>query len=696
MRPSILFPLFASIRTLSGVGPKLEKLIAKVAGPLVADLIFDLPVGVIDRSYRPKLNAAAPGRIATVVVGVLDHIAPRVKSQPYKVRVSDDTAVMDLVFFRADADYLMEILPPRSRRIISGRIESFKDRLQMPHPDYVVADEAALPAHEPVYALTEGLAAKSLAKAVRGALERVPMMPEWQDPAFLKREGFAPFGEALARAHAPVHEADLSPDTMWQRRLAYDELLANQLALMLIRAQLRGPAGRRIAGDGKLRAKAIAALPFALTDGQLGALSEIEKDMASEQRMLRLLQGDVGSGKTIVALLSLLNAVEAGLQGALMAPTEILVRQHLAAMEPYAKAAGVRLAALTGREKGAGREAVLAALAAGEIDILIGTHALFSEDVAFRDLGLAVIDEQHRFGVHQRMSLQSKGQGNKQSAADVLVMTATPIPRTLALTAFGDMDVSQITGRPPGRKPVETRVMNADRLDDLVAHLKQALDHGQRAYWVCPLVEESEKIDLAAAEERAAMLTKIFGKKVGLVHGKLKAAERDAAMAAFKAGDIQLLVATTVIEVGVDVPEATIMVVEHAERFGLAQLHQLRGRVGRGAGKSSCLLVYHAPLGETAKARLKTLRESDDGFVIAEMDLKLRGPGDVLGKRQSGMEDLRVADMTAHGNLLAVAHDDAKLMLTRDPGLKSPRGEALRVLLYLFGRDEAVRYLRTG
>jgi len=526
---------------------------------------------------------------------------------------------------------------------------------------------------------------------VRGALERVPRMPEWQDPAFLKREGFAPFGEALARAHAPVHEADLSPDTVWRRRLAYDELLANQLALTLIRAQLRGPAGRRIVGDGRLRAKAIAALPFALTDGQLSALSEIEKDMAGEKRMLRLLQGDVGSGKTIVALLSLLNAVEAGLQGALMAPTELLVRQHLAAMEPYAKAAGVRLAALTGREKGASREAVLAALAAGEIDILIGTHALFSEDVAFRDLGLAVIDEQHRFGVHQRMSLQSKGK-----PADVLVMTATPIPRTLALTAFGDMDVSQITGRPPGRKPVETRVMNADRLDDLTQHLKQALDRGQRAYWVCPLVEESEKIDLAAAEDRAAMLKKIFGKKVGLVHGKLKAAERDAAMAAFKAGDIQLLVATTVIEVGVDVPEATIMVVEHAERFGLAQLHQLRGRVGRGAGKSSCLLVYHAPLGETAKARLKTLRESDDGFVIAEMDLKLRGPGDVLGKRQSGMEDLRVADMAAHGDLLAVAHDDAKLMLARDPELKSPRGEGLRVLLYLFGRDEAVRYLRTG
>ena len=446
-----------------------------------------------------------------------------------------------------------------------------------------------------------------------------------------------------------------------------------------------------------MKAKAIAALPFALTDGQMGALAEIERDMAGDSRMLRLLQGDVGSGKTIVAFLALLDAVEAGLQGALMAPTEILVRQHMASLEPYAAAAGIRLAALTGREKGAGREATLKALAAGEIDILIGTHALFSEDVTFRDLGLAVVDEQHRFGVHQRMQLQSKG----ARAADVLVMTATPIPRTLALTAFGDMDVSKIAGRPPGRKKVETRVISATRLDDLIAHLRQALAQGQRAYWVCPLVEESEKIDLAAAEERAAMLRQALGSKtpgsrIGLVHGKMKAAERDAAMAAFKAGETSLLVATTVIEVGVDVPEASIMVVEHAERFGLSQLHQLRGRVGRGSAKSSCTLIYHGHLGETAKARLKTMRDTDDGFVIAEMDLKLRGPGDVLGKRQSGMEDFRLADPSAHSDLLAVAHDDAKLILARDPDLKSPRGEALRVLLYLFGRDEAVRYLRTG
>jgi ATP-dependent DNA helicase RecG len=693
MRPAILFPLFAEIRTLAGVGPKLEKLIRKVAGPRLTDLVFDLPVGVVDRSYRPKLAAAEAGRIATVEVTVLEHLPPRVKSQPYKVRVSDQTAVMDLVYFRAKGDYLNDILPQGAKRILSGRIERFKDRLQMAHPDYVVAPEdvVSFPLHEPVYGLTEGLTARPMVKAVRGALEKVPAMPEWQDPAFVKQRRFKTFHAALAAAHNPVHDGDLSPETQVRQRLAYDELLANQLALLLIRANLREAKGRAISGTGLLKAKAIAALPFTLTDPQLLALAEIEQDMASEKRMLRLLQGDVGSGKTIVALLAMLGAVEAGLQGALMAPTELLVRQHLASLEPYAKAAGITLACLTGREKGAGRTETLARLAAGEIDILVGTHALFSEDVTFKDLGLAVIDEQHRFGVHQRMQLQSKGK-----PADVLVMTATPIPRTLALTAYGDMDVSKITGRPPGRKPVETRVMSADRLDELITHLRTALDRGSRAYWVCPLVEESEKIDLAAAEDRAVMLRQALGQNVGVVHGKMKAADRDAAMLAFKAGETQLLVATTVIEVGVDVPEATIMVVEHAERFGLSQLHQLRGRVGRGSEKSSCILVWHEPLGQTAKARLKTMRDTDDGFVIAEEDLRLRGPGEVLGKRQSGLEEFRMADPAAHADLLAVAHDDARLVLSRDPDLKSPRGEALRVLLYLFGRDEAVRYLRTG
>ena len=693
MRPAILFPLFAETSSLAGVGPRLEKLIAQVAGPRLVDLVFDLPTGVVDRSYRPKLVNAEEGRIATVTVHVLDHLAPRVKQQPYRVRCSDDTGMIELVFFHAHPDWLNKTLPAGGRRIVSGRIERFNDRLQMPHPDYVVEAGENFPLHEPVYALTENLPGKVLVKAIRGALEKVPALPEWQDETWLEARGWPSFGEALRAAHAPEHEGDLDPGTPARQRLAYDELLANQLALMLIRRHMRAVnKGRVLKSEGRLKAKALSALAFTLTPAQIQALEEIETDMASPARMLRLLQGDVGSGKTVVAMMALLDAVEAGAQGALMAPTEILARQHMAALEPLANAAGVRMALLTGREKGPSREAILQALENGEIDILAGTHALFSEDVAFRDLGLVVVDEQHRFGVHQRLSLQAKG----DRIADVLVMTATPIPRTLALTAYGDMDVSRLYGRPPGRQRVETRALPASRLDEVVEHLREAIARGARAYWVCPLVEESEKIDLAAAEERAEELRKVLGPAVGLVHGRMKSAERDGAMEKFKAGEISVLVATTVIEVGVDVPEATIMVVEHAERFGLAQLHQLRGRVGRGSARSTCLLVYQTPLGETAKARISTLRNTDDGFVIAEEDLRLRGPGELLGTRQSGRLEFRMADVAVHGGLLAAARDDAALILSRDPELKGARGEPLRILLYLFGRDEAARYLRAG
>jgi ATP-dependent DNA helicase RecG len=694
MRPSILFPLFAETRSLPGVGPKLEKLIAKVAGGKLVDLAFDLPVGVIDRSYRPKLREAETGRIATVDVVVRDHLPSRDRRWPYKVRCSDETGFIELVFFHAKGDYLTKLLPIGARRIVSGRIDRFRDGLQMPHPDHVVAPEEAdsVPPIEPVYRLTEGLPLKSLAKAVRASLEAVPELPEWQEKHFLKQRRWPSFREAVMTAHAPQSGEDLVPETPARLRLAYDELLANQLALVLIRARLRGMKGRVFKPEGRLKQKALAALPFALTPSQKQAIADLEADMAAPSRMLRLLQGDVGAGKTVVAMAALLDAVECGAQGALMAPTEILARQHLAALAPLAEAAGVRMALLTGRERGLARGETLTALKDGKLDILVGTHALFSEDVAFRDLGLVVVDEQHRFGVHQRMALQGKG----GKPVDVLVMTATPIPRTLALTAYGDMDVSRLTEKPKGRKPVDTRVLSIERLDEVVQHLRGAMVKGARAYWVCPLVEESEKSDLAAAEDRAAMLRETLGSQVGLVHGRMKGPERDAAMAAFKTGDTKILVATTVIEVGVDVPEATIMVVEHAERFGLAQLHQLRGRVGRSERKSTCLLLYQPPLGETAKARLKTLRETDDGFVIAEEDLRLRGAGELLGSRQSGMPEFRLADLSVHAELLAAARDDARLIVGGDPELKSPRGEALRVLLYLFGRDEAVRLLRAG
>jgi ATP-dependent DNA helicase RecG len=530
-----------------------------------------------------------------------------------------------------------------------------------------------------------------LRKAVDSALEKLPELPEWQDEAWVSRERFPSFADALRRLHRPAEPSDLEPAGPAWSRLAYDEFLAGQLALGLVRAHIRRPAGREHAGDGKLRDSIIKALPYSLTPSQHRALEEITADLALPQRMLRLLQGDVGSGKTIVALLSAAAVIETSRQAALMAPTEILVRQHYKTIAPLAEAAGIRVAILTGREKGKERAATFERLAAGEIDLLLGTHALFQDEVAFKELALAIVDEQHRFGVHQRLALARKG-----AAVDVLVLTATPIPRTLVLTYFGDMDMSELREKPAGRKPIDTRTVTLDRLEEVVDGVGRALTNGQRVYWVCPLVDESEKLDLAAAAERYEMLSQRFGDTVELVHGKMKGAEKDRAMQRFASGEARLLVATTVIEVGVDVPEATVMVIEHAERFGLSQLHQLRGRIGRGSDRSTCLLLYKPPLGETAKARLAILRETEDGFRIAEEDLKLRGEGDVLGTRQSGMPGFRLARMEFHSHLLGPARDDAALILERDPKLSGPRAKALLHLLYLFEKDEAVRLIQAG
>jgi ATP-dependent DNA helicase RecG len=695
MRPQILFPLFAPVTSLQGVGPRFARLIEKAAGPQVVDLLWHLPSGLIDRRHAPKLAEAREGDVATLTVRVDKHFPPPpVGRRPYRVRCRDDTGFITLVFFHAKGDYLQKALPIGEVRVVSGRIERFNEELQMTHPDHIAPlDEVlSLKRVEPVYPLTAGLTPKILGRAIAAAVERAPSLEEWIEPRFLARQKWPSWQVAVHLVHAPDSAADLSPMTAARQRLAYDELLANQLALALVRQFQRKRRGRAIAGDGRMRAKAVAALPFALTRSQEQSVKEIVADMASPLRMLRLLQGDVGSGKTVVALLAMLAAVEAGAQAALLAPTEILARQHHATIAPLADAAGVGCALLTGRDKGKAREAILEGLAAGSTGIVVGTHALLEEDVAFKDLALAVVDEQHRFGVHQRVILGEKG-----AATDMLVMTATPIPRTLTLTAYGDLDISRLTEKPAGRKPVDTRALPLDRLEEVVAGVERALEQGGQVYWVCPLVEESEQFDLANAEARYRALAERIGTgRVGLVHGRQKAAERDRTMAAFADKRIGLLVATTVIEVGVDVPNASVMVIEHAERFGLAQLHQLRGRIGRGARASSCLLLYQAPLGETAKKRLQVLRETDDGFLIAEEDLRLRGAGELLGTRQSGLPDFQLADLAVHGELLKAARDDATLALERDPDLAESRGRALRVLLYLFERDAVVRTLRSG
>lgn len=700
MRPSILDPLFAPVTSLPGVGPKMallyDRLLSEPGQPArVIDLLFHVPQAGIDRRPSGSILDAPVGEIATFAARVVEHRpAPPGKGRaPYRVLLEDESGDVSLVFFKADPGRIRQMLPVGEIRYISGRIELWEGRRQMVHPDRVM-DRAAferMPAVEAVYGMTEGLSSRMLARSAEAALARLPALPEWQDQAWLDRNALPGFGDALAAMHRPDDIEALAPQTAARRRLAYDELLASQLALALVRAVRKRAAGRSNSGDGRLVSALAASLPYRLTRSQAEAVEQIRADMAKPERMLRLLQGDVGSGKTAVAMMAMASAAEAKRQSAMMAPTEILARQHAERLHEQAKAIGLTLALLTGREKGPERARVLAGLADGSIDIVVGTHALFQEHVVFRDLGLAVVDEQHRFGVHQRLAIGAKGE-----AVDVLVMTATPIPRTLALTWFGDMDVSVLSEKPAGRKPITTRAVSLERYDEVVGAVGRAMESGAQVYWVCPLVQESESLDVSAATDRFEALREVFGDRVGLLHGQMPGRDKDAAMARFTDGATSLLVSTTVIEVGVDVPNATVMVIEHAERFGLAQLHQLRGRIGRGSAASTCILLYKGPLGPVSEARIAIMRETEDGFRIAEEDLKLRGEGEVLGTRQSGMPGFRIARPEIDGDLLAAARDDARLMVERDPALSSPRGEALRLLLYLFERDAAVRLIRAG
>ena len=702
MRPALLNPLFAPVTSLSGVGPKQDRLFRYLLGrdetPRLVDLLLHLPASVIDRRARPKLRDAALGIVVTLEVTVDRHrpTPGRNARAPHLVYVSDDTGSAVLTYFRAQPGYVEKLLPVGSKRYVSGTLQMYDGMLQMTHPDRVVdeAGFAKLSGIDPVYPLTEGLALGSLRRAIAQALQKLPALPEWISAEVIRRCKFPPIAEALNRVHLPVEMTDILPDGPFWSRLAFDELLAGQLALALVRAQLRRPAGDRNAGDGHLRNKIIDALPYSLTTSQQQAAASIADDLRQPVRMLRLLQGDVGSGKTVVALLAAAAVTEAGKQAALMAPTEILARQHIKTITPLAERAGLRVAILTGREKGKERRELLSRLEAGEIDFLVGTHALIQDDVVFKSLALAVVDEQHRFGVRERLALTAKGE-----AVDVLVLSATPIPRTLVLTYFGDMDISELREKPAGRQPIDTRAVPNSRLNEVMEAVGRALKAGKLVYWICPLVEESEAEGiehLTNATERFESLQQRFGDRVGLLHGQMKGVEKDRVMAQFAAHEIGLLVATTVVEVGVDVPAATIMVIENAERFGLAQLHQLRGRIGRGSEASTCLLLYKEPLNEMSTARLKVIRETTDGFRIAEEDLKLRGEGDVLGVRQSGLPGYRIARTDVHAQLITQARDEALRIMKDNPKLNGASGEALRCLLYLFERDEALPLIGAG
>ena len=693
-RPEILFPLFAALDSLTGVGPKTAQNLGQLGILAPRDVLFTLPHTGIDRALRSSVEGVGLPTTVSVRVIVGAHHPARNRGGAYRIHVEDEKTSFQIVFFHGRSDYLERVLPQGSTRIVSGKVELFDGVIQMVHPEFIVPEEEAgdIPLFEPVYPLTAGITQKTMFKATRSALTRAPDLNEWIDPAQLAHAAWPGFVQAMQSVHTPGGLEDLAFSSPARTRLAYDELMAHQLTLALARASERRVRGRATVGDGRLRGRVRAQLPYAPTDAQDRAISEIEHDMGQASRMNRLLQGDVGAGKTLVAFMALLIAVESGGQGVMMAPTEILARQHLEGLQPLAESAGVVLELLTGRDKGAERRSKLAALAQGDIQILVGTHAVFQADVVFCDLRLAIVDEQHRFGVRQRLELGKKG-----TAADVLVMTATPIPRSLALAQYGDMDVSVLDEKPPGRKPIKTALVSIGRMDEVIERLRAVMAEGRQCYWVCPLVEESEAVDLTAAEERFKRLRTALGEGVvGLVHGQMPAAEKDAAMARFQRGETGVLVATTVIEVGVNVPNATVMVIERAENFGLAQLHQLRGRVGRGTEASTCLLMYQNPLSEAGQRRLEVLRETEDGFRISQTDLEMRGYGDLIGTAQSGVPRFAIADIEQQGALMAVAQSDARKLLADDPGLASPRGAAARVLLWLMRQDEAIRLISVG
>ncbi|AKM07139.1 ATP-dependent DNA helicase RecG [Pelagerythrobacter marensis] len=686
MRPDILNPLFAETATLDGVGPKLQKPLGKLGLARVRDVAYHLPERFVTRRPVDNLDHAGEGEQIVIALTPTEHRAARSGRGPYRVLAQDDAGnICALTYFGRASYTARKQLPVGERRWVAGRLDRYGDMLQIVHPDHVSeADDDTLgQLCEPVYALSEGLTQTKVAGLAAQAMARLPELPEWIEPGQLAACSWPAWKDALPQAHR-------GEDTAARDRLAYDELLANSLALMLVRADNRRRRGQPLAGDGGLRAKL--ELPFPLTGAQTRSIAEIEGDLVQEAPMLRLLQGDVGAGKTVVALHAMLVAVEAGKQAALLAPTEILARQHFETLRTMLRPTGVEIALLTGRDKGRARESILMGLMDGSIDVIVGTHALFQDSVAYRDLALAVIDEQHRFGVAQRLQLAAKGRRTPHT----LAMTATPIPRTLTLAQYGEMDVSRLDEMPPGRQPIDTRVVAQERLADVVEAVGRHVASGQQAYWVCPMVREHESEDIAAAEARFAALKERFGDAVVLVHGQLGPDQKDAAMALFASGEAKLLVATTVIEVGVDVPAATLMVIEQAERFGLAQLHQLRGRVGRGSEKSTCLLLRGDTLSETGRARLALMRETQDGFRLAEEDLRLRGGGELLGTRQSGDTPFRVATLDQIQRLLPLAHDDARLLMDRDGGLEGARGTAARVLLYLFERDWGVQLLRGG
>lgn len=680
---------FSDIRILSGIGNKTAESYSKLCGgSRLIDILLHLPHSIIDRQNMPSISDMQDGQIVTCIVQIVGHdLSSRnmTRKNPTKIKCKNQSGNLDLVFFSNYPEYLKKTLPLNSTRVISGKVEIFGDNIQIPHPHFVTTldDFAEFPKIEPVYNLISGISNKQFCKTVKSVFNIANELPEWIDKNYFPIESLPTFKDALLKAHNPNSEYDLESNNLIIKRLAYDELLASQLALKLVRFHVNKPKGNTSKGNGKLTSALKKALPFSLTNGQEDIIKQISNDQESTKRMIRLLQGDVGSGKTVVALFAMLKVVEENKQAVLMAPTEILSRQHFKWIQEITAQMPIKVTLLIGGMTLKQKRLALEDFANGKTNIAIGTHALFQEKVAFNNLALAVIDEQHRFGVNQRNDLLNKGQN-----VDALLMSATPIPRTLMLANYGDMDCSSLTEKPKGRKEITTKAISVNKIDNVIDAMKRVINSENKIYWICPLVEESQELDLKAVIDRHEELSKIFGNnKVGLAHGQMKAVDRDKAMLDFRDSEVNLLVATTVIEVGVDVKDATIIIIEHAERFGLSQLHQLRGRVGRNNKQSSCILLYKN-LGKTSKKRLEIMRSSNNGFYLAEQDFKLRGGGEILGTRQSGLPNLKIANFYQHQQLLRLASNDAKDIIEKDSLLKSKRGENLKTLLKLFGYSE--------
>ncbi|MCA0370376.1 MAG: ATP-dependent DNA helicase RecG [Proteobacteria bacterium] len=698
MRPHSLSPLFAPITTLPTVGKGTALFLGQLDMRRVGDLLWHKPCGTLTRRYMPHLKLAVHDQVVTVMVHVTGTQVTGVRAaRRMRVACVDEVGTpLTLVYFHGADAALERITQLGSDILVSGRLEQFRGAYQMVHPDFV-GHKSALEAwvgEEPLYPLTKGITHRRMAGLVQKALERTPDLDEWIPESIMKRYGWDTWRVSIGRLHAPRSQDDLSPQSKTHMRLAFDEFFASQLALMLMRQGVSKKQGRAFCADkaAALRARFLESTPFSLTTDQEGALREIDCDMTAPTPMVRLLQGDVGTGKTLVAFMALLGALADGAQGALMAPTEVLAKQHARTLLPWLEALGLRGACLTGSLTSKEKKRIQEEVAAGDVHLLIGTHALIQDGVSFKDLGLVVIDEQHRFGVEQRLKLVEKGR-----APDVLTMTATPIPRTLMLTSFGDLPTSILREKPHRGATVDTRLVALARLEEVTARLAPAMAQGHKIYWICPLIEESDSLEIAAATKRFEQLQELVPpEQIALIHGRVDAATRDARMEDFRAGRLRLLVATTVIEVGVDVQDATLIIIEHAERFGLSQLHQLRGRVGRGEAPGTCLLLYGPELSQVGRQRLEVMRQSQDGFFIAQKDLELRGGGELAGARQSGENTFRMGDVLLHTSLLELAHTSAKELLERDPELASPMGVRARTLLHLVDKAQTSSYLKAA